>query len=147
MLLQAQRVRPDHHAGCSVTEGADRVGAEKRSVNQKSVLHERVFSRVAQDEHRPPAYPKHIFLTGGASAGVTPYINPRLHPTIPLVYCVLIPYYLDGTNGWSASVNEIRSPLEQTCQEGKNQPKALVIIRPWIERRAEQDPRRLFDIL
>ena len=39
-------------------------------------------------------------------------------------------YYLDETNEWSTSVNEIRSILEKTRKEGKTQPKASVIINP-----------------
>ena len=39
-------------------------------------------------------------------------------------------YYLDETNEWSTSVNEIRSILEKTRKEGKTQPKDSVIINP-----------------
>ena len=106
----------------------------------------RGFSRVARDGH--PAYPEHIFLTGGASAGVSLLISMLISepgksgflipiPQYPLYTATLaqfsgvpIPYYLDETNGWSASVNEIRTHLQKTLQEGKTQPKALVIINP-----------------
>ncbi|KAF8119302.1 pyridoxal phosphate-dependent transferase [Boletus edulis] len=95
-----------------------------------------------------PAYPEHIFLTGGASAGVSLLISMLISdpgksgilipiPQYPLYTATLaqfsgapIPYYLDEANGWSTSVNEIRSLLEKTRQEGKVQPKALVIINP-----------------
>lgn len=43
---------------------------------------------------------------------------------------VPVPYYLDEANGWSTSCPEIRSHLEKVLQEGKIQPKALVIINP-----------------
>jgi alanine transaminase len=100
----------------------------------------------ARDGH--PAYPEHIFLTGGASAGVSLLISMLISepgksgflipiPQYPLYTATLaqfsgvpIPYYLDETNEWSTSVNEIRSTLEKTRQEGKTQPKALVIINP-----------------
>lgn len=105
-----------------------------------------VFACVARDGH--PANPGHIFLTGGASAGVSLLISMLISkpgesgilipiPQYPLYTATLaqfsgvpIPYYLNETNEWSTSVNEIRSLLEKTLQEGKIPPKALVIINP-----------------
>lgn len=106
----------------------------------------RVCLRVARDGQ--PAYPAHIFLTGGASAGVSLLISMLISepgksgilipiPQYPLYTATLaqfsgvpIPYYLDETREWGTSVSEIRSLLEKTRQEGKTQPKALVIINP-----------------
>ncbi|KAF9224746.1 transaminase [Gyrodon lividus] len=95
-----------------------------------------------------PAYPEHIFLTGGASAGVSLLISLLISdpgktgilipiPQYPLYTATLaqysgvaVPYHLDETKGWSTSSNEIRALLENTRQEGETLPRALVIINP-----------------
>ena len=105
-----------------------------------------LLSLTARDGH--PAYPEHIFLTGGASAGVSLFVSMLISepgksgilipiPQYPLYTATLaqfsgvpIPYYLDETNEWGTSVNELKSLLEKTHQEGKILPKALVIINP-----------------
>ncbi|KAJ7594356.1 alanine aminotransferase [Mycena floridula] len=93
-----------------------------------------------------PSNPDHIFLTGGASAGVSLLINmlitsPKAGILIPIPQYPLytaslaqhnglgIPYYLDEASDWSTSVQEIESALEQAHKEGIV-PKALVVINP-----------------
>lgn len=92
------------------------------------------------------ADPNHIFLTGGASAGVSLLINMLISsptsgvlipiPQYPLYTATLaqhngrpIPYYLDESKGWATSVHEIEVALEQAHKVG-TVPKALVIINP-----------------
>jgi alanine transaminase len=93
-----------------------------------------------------PSNPSHIFLTGGASAGVSLLINALISspecgilipiPQYPLYTASLaqhqglpIPYYLDESNGWSTSVASIEEALEKAQKEGIL-PKGLVIINP-----------------
>ncbi|KAJ6597547.1 pyridoxal phosphate-dependent transferase [Mycena vulgaris] len=93
-----------------------------------------------------PASPDNIFLTGGASAGVSLLINMLITdptsgilipiPQYPLYTATLaqhhgrpIPYYLDESSGWSTSIESINAGLEAAHSEGAV-PKALVIINP-----------------
>ncbi|PPQ83393.1 hypothetical protein CVT25_003840 [Psilocybe cyanescens] len=93
-----------------------------------------------------PADPANIFLTGGASAGVSLLINMLINspkagilipiPQYPLYTASLaqhqgvpIPYYLDESNGWSTSVPSIEEAIAESHKEGIV-PKGLVIINP-----------------
>ncbi|KAF8872259.1 pyridoxal phosphate-dependent transferase [Gymnopilus junonius] len=93
-----------------------------------------------------PSDPSHIFLTAGASAGVSLLINALITspksgilipiPQYPLYTASLaqhqglpIPYYLDESKGWSTSVSSIEAALEEAHKEGIA-PKGLVIINP-----------------
>ncbi|KAH9474853.1 putative alanine aminotransferase, mitochondrial [Psilocybe cubensis] len=93
-----------------------------------------------------PADPATIFLTGGASAGVSLLINMLINtpkagilipiPQYPLYTASLaqhqgvpIPYYLDEPNGWSTSVASIEDALADARKEGVI-PKGLVVINP-----------------
>ncbi|KAF8656755.1 hypothetical protein AX16_002434 [Volvariella volvacea WC 439] len=93
-----------------------------------------------------PSNPDHIFLTAGASAGVSLLINMLINnpsagilipiPQYPLYTATLaqhngvaLPYYLDEESGWSTSVASIRASLDKAKQDGVT-PRALVIINP-----------------
>jgi len=93
-----------------------------------------------------PANPNHIFLTGGASAGVSLLINMLINnpqagflipiPQYPLYTASLaqhrgqpIPYYLDESNDWSTSVASIEEAIAEATAAGIV-PKGLVIINP-----------------
>ncbi|KAF8964819.1 transaminase [Flammula alnicola] len=93
-----------------------------------------------------PSDPNHIFLTGGASAGVSLLINMLISspkagilipiPQYPLYTASLaqhqglpIPYHLDEASGWSTSVESIEEALEKAHKEGVIA-KGLVIINP-----------------
>lgn len=93
-----------------------------------------------------PADPNHIFLTGGASAGVSLLINMFINnpkagflipiPQYPLYTASLaqhngqpIPYYLDESNDWSTSVASIEEAIAKSTAAGIV-PKGLVIINP-----------------
>ncbi|KXN91547.1 putative alanine aminotransferase, mitochondrial [Leucoagaricus sp. SymC.cos] len=93
-----------------------------------------------------PADPNNIFLTAGASAGVSLLISMLISnaksgvlipiPQYPLYTATLaqfsgapIPYYLDEASGWSTSVESIESALKEALAKGI-EPKALVIINP-----------------
>jgi len=93
-----------------------------------------------------PANPNHIFLTGGASAGVSLLINMLIDnpqagflipiPQYPLYTACLaqhqgkpIPYYLDESNDWSTSVASIEEAIAEATAAGIV-PKGLVIINP-----------------
>ncbi|KAJ7861674.1 alanine aminotransferase [Mycena olivaceomarginata] len=98
----------------------------------------------ARDAH--PASPDDIFLTAGASAGVSLLINMLITaptdgvlipiPQYPLYTATLaqhhgrpIPYNLDETSGWSTDPASIEAALTKAKAEGTT-PKALVIINP-----------------
>ena len=93
-----------------------------------------------------PSDPAHIFLTGGASAGVslliwmltTPPTSGILIPIpqYPLYTATLaqhsgvaLPYHLDESRDWSTSITEIEGAIEKSRKDGIT-PKALVIINP-----------------
>jgi len=93
-----------------------------------------------------PADPNHIFLTGGASAGVSLLINMLISdkssgilipiPQYPLYTATLaqhsgnpIPYYLDEAADWGTSIAEIEQAIDKAAKDGIV-PKALVIINP-----------------
>ncbi|KAJ7080967.1 alanine aminotransferase [Mycena belliarum] len=93
-----------------------------------------------------PAHADDIFLTAGASAGVSLLINMLITdptsgilipiPQYPLYTAALaqhhgrpIPYLLDESSGWSTSVEAIKEGLEGARKDG-TVPKALVIINP-----------------
>ncbi|KAL4072160.1 pyridoxal phosphate-dependent transferase [Scleroderma citrinum] len=104
-------------------------------------------AKFISDRDGYPSDPAHIFLTGGASAGVSLLISMLIHkpnksgvlipiPQYPLYTATLaqhsgvaIPYHLDEPSGWSTSLDEIRGALNKAFQDGV-EPRALVIINP-----------------
>jgi alanine transaminase len=93
-----------------------------------------------------PSNPGHIFLTGGASAGVSLLISMLINtpksgilipiPQYPLYTATLaqhsgvaLPYHLDESHDWSTSIEAIEEALAKARQDGI-EPKALVIINP-----------------
>lgn len=93
-----------------------------------------------------PADPAHIYLTGGASAGVALLISMLITgpksgilipiPQYPLYTATLaqhngspLPYHLDEATGWSTSPPAIAAALEKAAADGIT-PKALVVINP-----------------
>jgi alanine transaminase len=99
-----------------------------------------------QERDGYPSDPATIFLTGGASAGVSLLINMLISspnagilipiPQYPLYTASLaqhqgipIPYHLDESSGWSTSISAIEEALEKAHKEGVIA-KGLVIINP-----------------
>ena len=99
-----------------------------------------------------PANPNHIFLTAGASSGVSLLIQLLIKPVTannpspsgvlipipqyPLYTATLaqfsgtpLPYYLDESKGWSTSPAEVEAALAEAKKNGVT-PKALVVINP-----------------
>ncbi|KAK7062802.1 alanine transaminase [Paramarasmius palmivorus] len=93
-----------------------------------------------------PSDPNYIFLTAGASSGVSLLISMLISdaksgilipiPQYPLYTATIaqysgtpIPYYLDGSAAWSTSLDEIKSALANAENDGTT-PKALVVINP-----------------
>ncbi|KAF8635735.1 hypothetical protein AX15_000351 [Amanita polypyramis BW_CC] len=93
-----------------------------------------------------PADPNHIFLTAGASAGVSLIISMLISsstsgilipiPQYPLYTAAItqyrgagLPYYLDESRDWSTSPSSVEQAIEKGLREGIV-PKALVIINP-----------------
>ncbi|KAI0089589.1 transaminase [Irpex rosettiformis] len=93
-----------------------------------------------------PSDPEDIFLTGGASAGVSLLLNVLITPNetgilipipqYPLYTATLsqfngipIPYHLSESDGWSTSLAEIESALAEAAKKGVK-PRALVVINP-----------------
>lgn len=93
-----------------------------------------------------PSDPDHIFLTAGASAGVSLLLSMLIQhsnsgvlipiPQYPLYTAALaqfngapIPYYLDEQQGWSTSVEAVETALKDAVARNV-EPKALVIINP-----------------
>ncbi|KAM6501054.1 transaminase [Amanita muscaria] len=103
-------------------------------------------AKYIQERDGYPANPNHIFLTAGASAGVTLFINLLIAPPTsgilipipqyPLYTATLaqyngvgLPYHLDETQGWSTSPSSVEAAVEKAHKDGIV-PKALVIINP-----------------
>ena len=93
-----------------------------------------------------PSNPNHVFLTAGASAGVTLLLtmliaNPKSGilipiPQYPLYTATLaahagvgIPYLLDEEADWATSAPEIEAAIAKAVADGI-EPKALVVINP-----------------
>ncbi|TDL20660.1 PLP-dependent transferase [Rickenella mellea] len=93
-----------------------------------------------------PSNPEHIFLTAGASAGVSLLLSMLISspksgilipiPQYPLYTATLaqfsgapVPYYLDESSGWSTSPPAVEAAIEKALKEGI-EPKALVVINP-----------------
>jgi len=93
-----------------------------------------------------PSDPNHIFLTAGASAGVSLVLSMLIQhpnsgvlipiPQYPLYTAALaqfngapIPYYLDERHGWSTSVEAVETALKDAVARNV-EPKALVVINP-----------------
>ncbi|KAK2460745.1 hypothetical protein APHAL10511_007215 [Amanita phalloides] len=93
-----------------------------------------------------PADPNHVFLTAGASAGVSLLISMLISsptsgilipiPQYPLYTATLaqhrgiaLPYYLDESKDWSTSVASVEEAIEKSHRDG-TVAKALVIINP-----------------
>ncbi|KAI0038623.1 transaminase [Auriscalpium vulgare] len=93
-----------------------------------------------------PADPNHIFLTGGASAGVSLLISMLISspkdgilipiPQYPLYTATLaaysgvpLPYHLDEESEWATSPRDIEESIKKAQADGINV-KALVIINP-----------------
>lgn len=93
-----------------------------------------------------PADPNNIFLTNGASAGVSFLMQslmqnsksgmmipipqyPLYTATMALLDARVVPYYLDEDNGWSLSVDELNRSLKEAQKAGTDT-RGLVIINP-----------------
>ncbi|KAF9068317.1 transaminase [Rhodocollybia butyracea] len=93
-----------------------------------------------------PSDPKNIFLTAGASAGVSLLLSMLISspssgilipiPQYPLYTAAIaqfsgkpIPYYLDGSADWNTSPEEVDAAVKKAHAEGTH-PKALVVINP-----------------
>lgn len=94
-----------------------------------------------------PSDPNHVFLTAGASAGVTLLISALISspksgilipiPQYPLYTATLaahkgvgIPYHLDEEADWATSAPDIEAAIRKAVNEDGIEPKALVIINP-----------------
>lgn len=106
-----------------------------------------IITHVGIDRDGCPTDPGHIFLTGGASAGVSLLVSMLIAkphksgilipiPQYPLYTATLaqysgvaIPYYLDEPSEWSTSLDEIKRALDKAVGEGI-EPRAIVIINP-----------------
>ncbi|KAH0580306.1 hypothetical protein H2248_001816 [Termitomyces sp. 'cryptogamus'] len=103
-------------------------------------------ARFIEDRDGYPSSPNNIFLTAGASAGVSLLLSMLIAspncgvlipiPQYPLYTAALaqfngraVPYYLDESSGWSTSVASVEAAIEKASKEG-TETKILVIINP-----------------
>jgi len=103
-------------------------------------------ARFIEERDGYPSNPNHVFLTAGASAGVTLLISMLISspksgilipiPQYPLYTATLaahkgigIPYHLNEEAGWATSTPDIESAIRQALADDI-EPKALVIINP-----------------
>jgi alanine transaminase len=92
-----------------------------------------------------PSDPEHIFLTAGASAGVSQLLNVALSPgdgvlvpipqyplytaTLAALSCHPVPYQLQESSGWSLSQPVLQAAIDSVDRD-KTPIKALVVINP-----------------
>lgn len=93
-----------------------------------------------------PADPSHIYLSGGASAGVNTLLNticagpstgvlvpipqyPLYTASLAVLNSKCVPYYLDEAANWGTSLETIKTSYEQAQKEGVDV-RAIVIINP-----------------
>lgn len=92
-----------------------------------------------------PSDPEHIFLTAGASAGVSQLLNVCLSPgdgvlvpipqyplytaTLAALSCHPVPYQLQESSGWSLSQPVLQSAID-SVDRNQTPIKALVVINP-----------------
>jgi len=93
-----------------------------------------------------PADPQHIYLCGGASAGVNALLNvvcandktgilvpipqyPLYTATLALLNAQVVPYYLNEESGWGTDVESIRTALKEAQKKGIDV-RAVVVINP-----------------
>lgn len=93
-----------------------------------------------------PADPEHIYLCGGASAGVNALMSvlcaspktgvlvpipqyPLYTATLSLLGARLVPYYLEEESAWSTDVDGIKTALKKAQSEGVDV-RAVVVINP-----------------
>ncbi|CAO3594644.1 unnamed protein product [Absidia cylindrospora] len=93
-----------------------------------------------------PADPENIFLTQGASAGVSTAIQiltqdnksgflipipqyPLYSATLALVDATQVPYYLNESNNWGLEVKDLKKAVDEARDNGTDM-RALVIINP-----------------
>ncbi|KAK7683595.1 hypothetical protein QCA50_013433 [Cerrena zonata] len=110
-----------------------------------------------------PADPEDIFLTAGASSGVSLLLNMLITPNktgvlipipqYPLYTAALaqfsgipLPYHLSEVDGWSTSLDEIKSAVEKAEKDGVDA-RALVIINPGNPTGALLDWRTMENIV
>lgn len=110
-----------------------------------------------------PSDPNHIFLTAGASAGVSLIISMLLSshqsgvlipiPQYPLYTATLaqhggipIPYHLDEEADWATLPIDVERALDKAIAEGV-EPKALVVINPGNPTGSLLDEKTMIDLL
>ncbi|KAF7800227.1 hypothetical protein EIP86_011474 [Pleurotus ostreatoroseus] len=103
-------------------------------------------AKFIEDRDGYPSDPEDIFLTAGASAGVSLLLNVLITPhqtgvlipipQYPLYTATLaqyngipLPYHLSEPEGWSTSLEEIESAISRAEKDGVK-PRALVVINP-----------------
>lgn len=127
-----------------LTDEIGSVGAYSHS--KGAPLIRKHVAKFIEDRDGYPSDPEHIFLTGGASSGVSLLLNVLITPPntgilipipqYPLYTATLaqfngvpLPYHLSEPNGWQTSLEEIKAALVQAEKDGIHA-KALVIINP-----------------
>lgn len=102
------------------------------------------LTQTERDGHA--AGPEDIYLTAGASAGVSTLFNvicasektgvlipipqyPLYTATLALLNAQCVPYYLDESQNWSTDLSSVRSAYESAMQAGTDV-RAIVIINP-----------------
>ncbi|RPD55426.1 transaminase [Lentinus tigrinus ALCF2SS1-7] len=110
-----------------------------------------------------PSDPEDIFLTAGASAGVSLILNVLITPNVtgvlipipqyPLYTATLaqfsgtpLPYHLSEPEGWSTSLEEIKSAIAKAKKDGIT-PRALVVINPGNPTGAILDKKTMADVV
>ena len=110
-----------------------------------------------------PANPADIFLTAGASAGVSTLMNvicaspetgilvpipqyPLYTATLSLLNARCVPYYLDESAGWGTNISAIEDAMEKAKADGTDV-RAIVVINPGNPTGASLSPENIHSVL
>ncbi|KAF2139363.1 uncharacterized protein K452DRAFT_232281 [Aplosporella prunicola CBS 121167] len=120
------------------------VGAYSQS--QGAPIVRESVARFIEERDGYPSDPKDIFLSAGASGGVSTLLNvicadsssgvlvpipqyPLYTATLSLLNAQCVPYYLEEAQGWSTNLKEIHAAHEKASANGTDV-RAIVIINP-----------------
>lgn len=120
-------------------------------------------ARFIQERDGFPSDPKNLFLTGGASSGVSTLLNvicankssgvlvpipqyPLYTATLSLLNAHCVPYYLEENKAWGTDVKAIRESVMNAKRNGIDV-RAIVVINPGNPTGASLSPDDIRDVI
>ncbi|KAL4909003.1 hypothetical protein BDW74DRAFT_145768 [Aspergillus multicolor] len=151
-----------------VIERAEKLLAEVQSVgayshSQGAPLIRESVAKFIEERDGFPADPQSLYLTGGASSGVSTLLNvicngpnagvlvpipqyPLYTATLSLLDAQCVPYHLEEQKAWGTDVDTIKKSLEQAKAAGTDV-RAIVVINPGNPTGASLSPADIKSVL